>query len=179
LHRGARLRAEVLDDDLLEMVVAAVELADREERLSALAWGLADADEDAGRERDGQATGVLDRPQAHGRLLVGRAEVRSAPGGQPLGRRLQHQPHRGAHVLESGHLLPGHDARIQVRQQARLLDHSDRDRAKVLERRPVAALGEPCPCDRIAVLRPVAEREQRLLAAGPPARVGDGHDLLR
>ena len=40
-------------------------------RLGALAMGLADPDEDPGRERDREASGVLDRPQAHGGDLVG------------------------------------------------------------------------------------------------------------
>ena len=39
VHRGARLRAEVLDDHLLDVAVPAVEVADREERLGPLARG--------------------------------------------------------------------------------------------------------------------------------------------
>jgi hypothetical protein len=68
----------------LHVAVAPVEVADREQRLGALAWRLADADEDARRERDGEAAGVLDRPQPHGRDLVGRTEVRTSAFRQPV-----------------------------------------------------------------------------------------------
>ena len=55
-----------------------MQVADLEQRLGALALVLSDADEDARRERHGEAPRVLDRPQAHGRDLVGRACVRAA-----------------------------------------------------------------------------------------------------
>ena len=76
-------------------------------------------------------------------------------------------------------LLVGHDAGIQVRQQPRLLDHPDGDRADVVQRRRVPALGEPLARDLVPVLRPVAEREQRLLAAEPAPALGDRDRLLR
>ena len=43
----AGLGAEVLDDDLLQVPVARMQRAQREERLDALAPRLADADQDA------------------------------------------------------------------------------------------------------------------------------------
>ncbi len=46
-HPGARLGPEVLDDDFLDMPVAVVQIAQRQQRLDALAPGLADADQDA------------------------------------------------------------------------------------------------------------------------------------
>ena len=82
VHRGPRLRPEVLDDHLLDVVVAAVQVADREERRRALARGLADPDEDPGGERDREPPGVLDRAQPHRRHLVGRPVVRAAGLGQ-------------------------------------------------------------------------------------------------
>ena len=53
---GARLGAEVLNDDLLDMSETAVQIANGEERLEALAPCLADADQNAGREWDAQLT---------------------------------------------------------------------------------------------------------------------------
>src|SRR5213592_3226766 len=61
-HRDARLRAEVLDDDLLDMTVPLVEVADRGEGVHPLALGLADADENARRERDRELPRERDRP---------------------------------------------------------------------------------------------------------------------
>src|SRR6184192_951522 len=72
-HRDARLRAEVLDDDLLDMTVPLVEVADRCEGVHPLALGLADADENARRERDRELPRERDRSEAPRRYLVGRA----------------------------------------------------------------------------------------------------------
>ena len=46
-HAGPGLGPEVLDDDFLDMAVAVVQIAQRQQRLDALAPGLADADQDA------------------------------------------------------------------------------------------------------------------------------------
>src|SRR5438445_7082259 len=50
-HPDRRLRAEILNDDLLDVTVAIVLLADRQERVDPFFERLADADEDAGGER--------------------------------------------------------------------------------------------------------------------------------
>ena len=131
-----------------------------------------------GRERDGETAGVLDRPQPHGRDLVGRTEVGTPALRQPVGRRLEHHAHRGAHVLQPRELLVAHHAGVQVREQARLLDHADRDGAQVAERRAVPALLQPLPRHVVPLLRPVAEREERFLAAHLPTRLGDRDDLV-
>ena len=143
VHRGPWLRPEVLDDDLLEVAVPPMNLAKRQERLRSLPRGFADPDQDARRERDRETPRVLDRSQAHPRHLVGGAEVRSSAGGEPVRRRLQHDSHRRAHVLEARHLLPRHHAGIEVRQQSGLLDHADRYRAQVVQRRGVSAFVQP------------------------------------
>ena len=70
VHGRAWLRAEVLHDDLLHVAVAPMDVADRDERLGALARGLPDPDEDAGRERDREAAGVGDGAHPHRRHLV-------------------------------------------------------------------------------------------------------------
>ena len=46
-HAGVGLGAEILDDDFLDVAVALVQVAQRQQRLDALAPGLADADQDA------------------------------------------------------------------------------------------------------------------------------------
>src|SRR2546422_277480 len=78
-HRNARLRAEVLDDDLLKVTVPLVEVADRREGVHPLAQRLTDADEDARRERDRELARERDRAEAPGRRLVGCPVVRQ-PG---------------------------------------------------------------------------------------------------
>ncbi len=66
VHGRPRFGPEVLDDDLLHMPVPAMEVPDREQRLSALSKSLPDTHQDAGGERDGQPAGVLDGPHPHG-----------------------------------------------------------------------------------------------------------------
>ena len=64
-HRGVRLGPEVLHDDFLDAAVRAGDPADREQRLDPLREGLADADQDAGGERD-RSTGRRPRAPAAG-----------------------------------------------------------------------------------------------------------------
>ena len=179
LHRGSRLGSEVLDDDLLDVAVPPVRVADREERLGSLAIGLADAHQDAGGERHGEPSRVLDRAQPHRRHLVRRPEVGTPAFGQAHRARLEHHAHRGAHLLQAGDLLVGHHAGVEVGQQAGLLDHPDRDRAHVVQRGRVSTRFEPLAGDVVAFLRPVAQGEQRFLAAHPAAGVGDRDRLFR
>src|SRR6266850_2785928 len=90
-HRDPRLRAEVLDDDFLDVAVALLRVADRHQRVGALARRLADADQEPGGERDAELAGQPDRPQAARRYLVGRPVMGAAGRQQPLGDRLEHQ----------------------------------------------------------------------------------------
>ncbi len=178
LHRRAPLRAEVLHDHLLDVPEPPVQVADREQRLGALPLGLSDPHEDTRRERDREAAGVFDRAQAHRRQLVGRVEVRSSAHRQAPAGGLEHDAHRCAHVLEPGELLVRHHARVQMRQQPRLLEHADRYRAQVLEGGREPALGEPVPRFGVPILGSVAEGEQRFLATRVAAPLGDRHDLV-
>src|SRR5438552_12842508 len=81
-HARAWLCAEILDDDFLDVTVALVQLAQGEQRLDALAAGLADADQDAGGERYRHLAGRGDAVEPARRLLVGRAEMRPAAAPQ-------------------------------------------------------------------------------------------------
>ena len=98
---------------------------------------------------------------------------------QPPRGGLQHHPHRRRDRLEPLEVLPGHDAGVEVRQQPGLLQHPDRHRADVGERVVVAVRVQPLAGLRPAVLGPVAEGEQRLLAAHLRALPGDLQDLVR
>ena len=54
---GVGLGAEILDDDFLDVAVRGVQVADRLQRVDPLVACLADADQDAGRERHLQLAG--------------------------------------------------------------------------------------------------------------------------
>jgi LPPG:FO 2-phospho-L-lactate transferase len=179
-HRRVVLGPEALDDHLLDAAVAPADGADREQRLGPLLERLPDADQHAGRERNGAPPGVLEHPQADVRVLVRAAEVRlAALLEQPPGGRLQHHPHRGRHRLQPLEFLPGQDAGVEVREQPGLLQHPDRHRPHVAERRVVAVGVQPLPSRRPSVLRLVTEGEQRLFAAEVGAAAGDLENLVR
>ena len=117
--------------------------------------------------------GVLQHPQADLGVLVGGAEVRRALlGEQAPRRRLEHHAHGRRDRLEPLEVLPGHDARVEVRQQAGLLKDADRHRPDVGERVVVAVRVQPLAGLRPAGLGPVAQREQRFLAAERGALAG-------
>ena len=177
-HHRARLRAEVLDDDLLHVAVPPMEVADREEALAALTRRLPDPNQDPGGERDREPACIFDRPQTDGRDLVGRSGVWPTLLGEPVGRGLEHQAHRRAHVLESRELLVRHDARVEVRQEPGLLQDANGRGADVLEGRSVATVGQPRARHRVPLFGTVPQGEQRLLASERPAGLRDGHDLF-
>ena len=178
-HRRVGLGPEVLDDDLLDGAELPRHPPDRQQGVDPLGGGLADPDEDAGGERHGQASRVLEHPEPDGGVLVGAAEVRAGRlGPQPRRGGLQHHPHRRGDRLEALDLLPAHDAGVEVREQARLLQHRDGAGPDVGQRVVVAALVEPLPGLGPAVLGPVAEGEQGLLAARRGAVAGDLQHLL-
>ena len=118
-HRGAGLGAEVLDDDLLEMAVLGVQRAQRQQRLDPLAPGLADADQDAARERHARARRRL-------RIVASRTAGRLS--GQPwCGPPRSHSrsaadssisPAETETARSRSRSRSAHHARIDVRQQA-------------------------------------------------------------
>ena len=179
-HLGVGLGAEVLHDHFLDAAVLARDLPDREDRVGPLGQRLADPDQDARGERDAAPAGILQNPQAHGRVLVRAAEVRPAPlGKQALGGGFQHHPHRRRDRLEPLEVLPAQHAGIQVRQQAGLLQHPDGHRAHVGQRVVVAVRVQPLARLLPARLRPVPEREEGFLAAERRAIARDLKHLVR
>ena len=126
------------------------------------------------------AAGVLEHPQPDRGVLVRAAEVRPALLGEQPGRGgLQHHAHRRRDRLEPLEVLPGQHARVEVRQQAGLLQHPDRHGPDVGQRVVVAVRVQPFPGLRPAVLGPVAQGEQRLLAAQRRPLGGDLEHLVR
>ena len=113
--------------------------------------------------------GGLEGGQPPGRGLVGRAAVAV----EVVAERLDHHPLAGRDGAQRG---PGRrsieGAGVGVGEQPGLVEHERGHRRQVLDRRRVAVLVEPRPGHRVAVLRALAEREQRLVAAGGRARPG-------
>ena len=91
-HPCSAVRREVLHDDFLHVAVFAMELPDREQGFHALARCFADADQNAGGERDRELTGLAQHAQPARGALVRRAMVRSASLAQPLAHVFEHQP---------------------------------------------------------------------------------------
>src|SRR5262249_36633670 len=96
-HARPGLRAEVLDDDLLEVAELLAQLPEREQRLDSLLARLADPDQDPARERDRELAGEANGLEPPGGDLVGRGPVWAVPLAETVGDRLEHDPHRRAH----------------------------------------------------------------------------------
>ena len=178
-HRGVVLGPEVLHDHFLDRAELAGDGPDREQRLGPLEPGLPDADQDAGGERHVEPAGVGEHSQPDLGVLVRAAVVRAARlGEQPPGGGLQHHPHARRDRLQPLQLGPAQHAGIEVRQQPGPLQHRDGRGPQVVQRRAVAALVQPLPSLRPALLGPVAEGEQRLLAAQLGTPAGDLDHLV-
>ena len=104
--------------------------------------------------------------------------MRAATRREPLRGRLQHDPHRRRHRSQHLQLGAGHHPGIEVRQQAGLVEHELRAAREVLEGRGAAEPGELLARDLVAKLRLVAQREERLRAAGRGAGASDREHLV-
>jgi hypothetical protein len=175
VHRGAFLREEVLHDYLLHMSVPRVRLRDRDERFSAVAPVLADADEDPCRERNGRRPRGFERRESPVGGLVGRTSMAV----EVVAERLDHHSLAGADRPQLGELVGEQRARVGMGQQACLGEYEVAHRREIVDRRCVAVVVEPLARHRVPVLRSFAQREQRLVATGRRAATGDGDDLFR
>src|SRR5437016_3456673 len=95
-HRDPRLGAEVLDDDLLDVAVRFVEVADRDERVDPLASRLADADEQTGRERDPELAGQREQRFLRAQAPAGLRERDDLVGFHRVSARLARVAAKGA-----------------------------------------------------------------------------------
>ena len=172
------MRTEVLDDDFLHVPVLLAEAAEREQGVDPLFARLPDPDQDPARERDRELTREPDRLQAAGRDLVGRGPMRPSPLPEPVSGCLEHDPHRGADGAQEPELFPGHDAGIQMRQEAGLLEDELRAAREVLERCLAAERTQLVARDLVAQLGLVPEREERLATARSRAGARDRQHLV-
>ena len=173
-HGRAGLGQEVLHDHLLHVPVAGVRLGDDVKGGQLIGPRVADADEDAGGEGDGQLAGEVQGGQAAGRLLVGRPAVRT----KALGQRLEHHALAGCDGPQGGELGGVERPGVGVGKQAGLLQDEATHRREVVHRRGVALAGQPLRRDGVAQLGPLAEGEEGLVAARRLAGLGDGQHLL-
>ncbi len=174
VHRRAGLGQEVLDDHLLHVAVAAVGIGDGLERGEPIGPVLADPDEDAGGERDAETAGGVEGGQATLGQLVGRPVV----GGQVGPQRLDHHPLAGGDRPEGGQLVVEQGAGVGVGQQARLVEHQAAHGRQVVDRGGVPVVGQPLGRRGVALFRPFAEGEQRLVAPRRGPGAGDRQHLV-
>ncbi len=179
VHRGAELRQEVLHDHLLHVPVLAVRVGDRDERIDAFLACLADADEDARRERHARLAGGGERREAARGGLVGRAVVGSAGLAEARRQRLDHHSLRRADRAQPLQLGAGERARVRVGEQAGLVEDELGRGDEIVHRARVAVRGEPLRRLRVPGLGRLAEREQRFVAAELGTPTGNLEDRLR
>ena len=92
---------------------------------------------------------------------------------QPVRRRLQHDALRHRHLAQAREPGLVHHAGIEMRQQPGLLQHQRGRGLQIVQRRLRAERGKSLARRGVAQLRLIAEREQRLLAAGRLSRARD------
>ena len=165
---------EVLEDDLLDVAVLALQLSERRKRGHALLLGLTDPDEDPARERDPQLAGGADRLQTPERVLRRRAGMDGLH--QPLGDGFEHQALRRGHLAQASEVLARQHAEVGVRKQPAL----ERALARphdVPGEVGVAVLGQPLG-DRGVDLGTLAGEHEQLLGAVAHGAVEDREHLL-
>ena len=104
--------------------------------------------------------------------------MRPAAAAQPLGGTLQHDPLRHRDLAQPVDIGPRHDAGVQMRQQPGLAQHQLRHRGEVGEGGLVAEPGQRLARRAVAQFRLVAQREERLMAAGARPGRGDRQHLV-
>ena len=177
-HAGSSFRPEILNDDLLDMAITFVELAQGKQRVDPLVARFADADQNARGERHALFAGGLDACQPRARMLIGRAVVRSARLAQPLGGGFEHEPLGHGGAAQGGHIGWRQMARVEMRQQASLLVHHSRSLREIRQGGAMSEAQKLIGGAAIAQLRLVAEREQGFLAACRLTRPRDGKDFV-
>ena len=116
-HFGARLGAEILDDNLLQMTVALVQVTQCEQAVDPFTARFADADQDAAGEWNLLPPGFVYRRQPHGRILVGGPVVAAAGFTQARRYALQHDAHRHRDLAQGGDFFSRHDAGVEMGKQ--------------------------------------------------------------
>ena len=177
-HTGSWLGPEILDNDLLQVPVALVQVAQRHQRLYALMASLADADQDAGGERHRRLAGRADCIEAQRRVLIGRAEMRPAAAAQPLGGALEHDPLRHRYGTQPLDIGSGHDSGVEMRQEPGLAQHQLGHCGEVGERGLVTEPRQRLARRGVAQFGLVAQCEERLVAAGARPGPGDRQHLI-
>ncbi len=97
---------------------------------------------------------------------------------QPRRHVLQHHPLGHGDLAERGNVGLAHHAGVDVGQEPGFAEHQRGHRGKIIDRGAVAELGQRPPRRLVFQLRLVAEREQRLVAAGIDARARDRQHLI-
>ena len=117
-HGGIGLGVEGLDNDFLDMAVAAVDIPNRHQGGDALGVVLTDAQEQATRKGNAKLPGFFMHADANRRVLVRRMKMGHPFAAQPLARGLHHETHGGVPRPKALHLLARKNARVGMGKHA-------------------------------------------------------------
>ena len=174
LHAGEWLGQEVLHDDFLHVTVARVRLDNGLERGDAIGARLADAHQDAGRERNLQFSRELERVEPALRHFVGCATVAF----EVFAQRLDHHSLRRRDRAQHGEFVSVQRAGVRMGQQPRLVEHELRHVVQVVHGGVVSVRAQPVARNLVSQLGTFAEREERLVATVRRALLCDCDHLL-
>src|SRR5260370_27569304 len=178
-HGNIRLGAKILDDDFLDVAVFFMKHSNDEERVDALFHGFADADEDAGGERDREFAGLFDGAETEGGNCVGTFSVWQAIAHEARADVFQHQSDAGVGVFQADEGSAVHDAGIGVREKAGFIQDKFAHRSEIVERARVALNAEEFASFGKNLFGLVTEAEKSFLAAGLAPALRERENFVR
>ena len=147
------------------MAIALLQISDGQQCFYSLQPRFANSDEQPSGEGNFCLSGKADRFQPDRRKFVRRSKMRHPFCTKPLGAAFQHQSHRSRQRTQDGIVMSVHYAGIKMRQKAGFFQHQRSHIRQIVERAGKATVRKPFTRRRIAILRPVAQRKQRLPAS--------------
>src|SRR5215208_1237702 len=111
-HTGTRFGAKILHDNLLNMTILVMNITDCQETVYPFFEGFSDADEDAGRERDGQCSCLAQHAHPNDGVLIWCGEMGHAALAQAGTDVFEHEPKADVDLFEPLHLVIAHDPRV-------------------------------------------------------------------
>ena len=159
-HWDIRLGAEILDDNFLDMAVAAMKIANSQKGVDSFLPCFADANQNARRKWNAEFPGLFHRAQAHGWFFIRRIVMGTTGEHEPLADIFQHQPHAYIDLSQPPQVSLSHHAGIGVRQKFGFFQDGLASFMKVIERAPMAPLRQKALHFGVNRFRLIAEAEQ-------------------
>ena len=163
-HERAGLGAEVLNNHFLNVPITLVQAPDMLKIAQPFLSRFTNAHQQSCCHRYAKSPCPREgQPSAEG-VLVGRAKMRATALAQPLRAAFQHQPHGGRHRAELTQLATTERARVDVRQQTRLVKNTLCHGGNVIDGAAIPPGFEPLASHSVPQLGLLTKGQQHLTA---------------